>query len=208
MALNGPQEASMLTRVALVGFTILLTMGCSLMNGMLGRDSQDAQDQMDPFARQPLTGFSKNSLEERVPDIFRLFGKKEADDSMTEAARHHARLRAEKGWEYVDIYFAFDRWGLPDEEQKSLTASADFLREHPKSRLVIEGYCDERGSGDYNLVLGEKRAREARQFLSDLGVKNAVSIVSYGKERPVCTDHAESCYWQNRRAHLMIRTDR
>ena len=73
-----------------------------------------------------------------------------------------------------------------------------------KVKLLIEGHCDERGSREYNLVLGEKRAKETERFLLGLGIQNHVAVTSYGKERPVCTEHDESCYWKNRRAHLVL----
>jgi peptidoglycan-associated lipoprotein len=111
------------------------------------------------------------------------------------------------GVEIFDIYFPVDRWGLVEEERKSLVASAAFLKKHPKATLLIEGYCDERGSTEYNLMLGDKRARETREFLKDLGVRNPVAIKSYGKERPICADRAESCYWQNRRAHRRMQAE-
>ena len=74
----------------------------------------------------------------------------------------------------------------------------------PKVKLLIEGHCDERGSREYNLVLGEKRAKETERFLLGLGIQNRVVVTSYGKERPVCNEHDESCYWKNRRAHLVL----
>ncbi|NJL16914.1 MAG: OmpA family protein [Nitrospira sp.] len=74
-------------------------------------------------------------------------------------------------------------------------------------QLKIEGHCDERGTSAYNLVLGEKRAKAVRNYLVELGVvPDHLSVVSYGKERPFCTEHAESCYSQNRRGHLVVRT--
>jgi peptidoglycan-associated lipoprotein len=73
--------------------------------------------------------------------------------------------------------------------------------------LKVEGHCDERGTSAYNLVLGEKRAKSARNYMVELGVApKQLSVVSYGKERPICAEHAESCYSQNRRAHVAIKT--
>ena len=107
----------------------------------------------------------------------------------------------------LDIYFAFDRWGLSDEGKKNLSESAVFLRKHPTAKLVIEGHCDDRGSREYNLALGEKRAKETRTYLSDLGIRNPVTVTSYGKERPSCDKQDESCYSKNRRAHLLMETE-
>ena len=88
----------------------------------------------------------------------------------------------------------------------SLTTNADWLKENPKALLKISGHCDERGTHDYNLVLGEKRAKAAKSFLVDLGVNaKQVAIVSYGKDRPFCADHDEACHQQNRRGHMLLR---
>src|SRR2546425_6438110 len=84
---------------------------------------------------------------------------------------------------------------------KNLAQNADFLKQNPTVKLLIEGHCDERGSREYNLVLGEKRALETRRYLESLGVKNALTVTSYGKERPVCAEHDESCYWRRSEEH-------
>ena len=99
---------------------------------------------------------------------------------------------------------AFDRWALSQEGKKYLVEDAETLKQHPEAKLVIEGYCDERGSREYNLVLGDKRAQEAMHYLASLGIKNPVKVISYGKERQVCAEHDESCYWKNRRAHMVV----
>ena len=119
-----------------------------------------------------------------------------------EIAARKAREAAQQ--QLADIYFAFDKWALTNEGKKNLTQSAAELKQIPTVKLSIEGHCDERGSREYNLVLGEKRAKEAQRFLLALGVTNPVSVTSFGKERPVCTERDESCYWKNRRAHLVL----
>ena len=103
-----------------------------------------------------------------------------------------------------DVYFEFDRWALTNEGKKNLAESAAALKQNPSVKILVEGHCDERGTIEYNLVLGEKRAQETRRYLQTLGVTNPVGVTSYGKERPVCTEHDESCYWKNRRAHLAV----
>ena len=187
-------KGRVITCLAVGGLALFLFAGCSTLGS--GSETRGADQNS---AEQPLTGFSKNPVDESVA------GGPSSALKQDEAAAGSKKART--GVELSDIYFPFDRWALMEEERKSLAASADFLKGHPRAHLLIEGYCDERGSRDYNLVLGEKRAKETRQFLMDLGVHNAVSIKSYGKERPVCAESAESCYWQNRRAHLMMRTE-
>jgi peptidoglycan-associated lipoprotein len=81
------------------------------------------------------------------------------------------------------------------------------MKSNPSALVKVEGHCDERGTAAYNLVLGEKRAKAARNYLVELGVgANRLSVVSYGKERQSCNEHAESCYQQNRRGHLAVKT--
>jgi peptidoglycan-associated lipoprotein len=106
--------------------------------------------------------------------------------------------------EFRNVYFAFDSWSLSREEKKNLNQSAEALRQNPRAKVLIEGHCDERGSHDYNLVLGEKRAQKVRLYLESAGVKNQVAVKSYGKERLVCTEPDESCYRKNRRAHMVM----
>ena len=87
----------------------------------------------------------------------------------------------------------------------ALDHSAAYLNNHPAAVLKIEGHCDERGTVDYNLVLGDKRAKAARNYLADVLVKvEQLDIVSYGKERPFCFDQNESCFQQNRRDHMLL----
>jgi len=163
--------------------------------GTAGRSTES----LGPIGSGPLQGFSKGSAEERLGDTPPLMiAKAEPQDLETRKAQ------GEKRQELADIYFAFDKWVLSEEGKKNLANSAQFLKQNPTAKLVIEGYCDERGSREYNLVLGEKRAKETRRYLADLGIDNPVSVTSYGKERQVCTERDESCYWKNRRAHLLV----
>jgi len=106
-----------------------------------------------------------------------------------------------------DAYFDYDKSDLRDDARAALTRDADLLKRifaaDPTFSVVIEGHTDERGSAEYNLGLGDRRATTAKDFLVGLGVPEAkIRIISYGKERPVCTDASEDCYQRNRRAHL------
>ena len=163
--------------------------------GSPGRSTES----LGPIGSGPLQGFSKGpgteSLGETPPMMITKAEPQEIE---------RRRERDEKRRELADIYFAFDKWALSSEGKKNLADSAEFLKQNPDAKVVIEGYCDERGSREYNLVLGEKRAKETRRYLADLGIRNPVSVTSYGKERQVCVDRDESCYWRNRRAHLVL----
>ena len=146
----------------------------------------------------PLQGIAKSPKDEAVKPPPMVVAK--ADQAEIDARR--AREAAQK--QLADIYFAFDKWALTTEGKKNLTQSAEALKQVSNVKLLIEGHCDERGSREYNLVLGEKRAKETERFLLGLGIRNPVAVTSFGKERPVCTEHEESCYWKNRRAHLVL----
>jgi peptidoglycan-associated lipoprotein len=106
-----------------------------------------------------------------------------------------------------DIFFDLDKADLRPDAQEALKAAADYLRAHPSVKVEIEGNCDARGSEEYNLGLGDRRASAARDFLVNLGVSPArVKSISFGKDRPVCTDQTEDCWQQNRRDHLATQT--
>ena len=114
----------------------------------------------------------------------------------------------EFGGSVQDIYFAFDSWSISAEGEKYLQEDAKWLRSNPDKFLTIEGHCDQRGTQDYNLVLGKKRAEAARDFLINLGIQpHRLQIVSYGKERPFCQKNNEYCHQENRRNHMVIRTN-
>jgi len=103
-----------------------------------------------------------------------------------------------------DVYFDLDKSDIRADEQGSVQADAAFLAAHPNIRFVIEGHCDERGSIEYNLALGDKRAASVKGALTNAGVNaDQIKTISYGKERPYCNEHDESCWQQNRRGHFV-----
>lgn len=109
------------------------------------------------------------------------------------------------GHTFKDVFFPFDSWTITEEGKDSLSVDAEWLKSNTSHVATIEGHCDERGTSAYNLVLGEKRAKAVRKYLIDLGVNaNRLTNMSYGKERPFCTEQGESCYEQNRRSHLNV----
>jgi len=106
----------------------------------------------------------------------------------------------------ADVYFEFDRAEITPAARTGLEENAKWLIGHPNAAVRIEGHCDERGTNEYNLALGERRAQAVKRVLDALGVPAArLSTVSYGEEQPACRDHRESCWQQNRRAHLAIK---
>ncbi|HEV8674409.1 MAG TPA: peptidoglycan-associated lipoprotein Pal [Methylomirabilota bacterium] len=105
-----------------------------------------------------------------------------------------------------DVHFEFDRYAIRPEDRPALEQSAYWLRTHPQALLLIEGHADERGTNEYNLALGERRAAATRDYLAALGIDRArINLLSYGEERPFCTERIEACWAQNRRAHFLVR---
>ena len=105
----------------------------------------------------------------------------------------------------ADIHFEYDSADLRDADRQVLSTNADFLKSHDYIKVTVEGHCDERGTVEYNLALGERRARNAHDYLVSLGVPaDRLKTVSYGKEIPLCQESNESCWARNRRAHFAI----
>jgi len=104
-----------------------------------------------------------------------------------------------------DIGFNFDSATLSESARATLKANADWLKSNPSARVQIEGHCDERGTADYNMALGAKRAQAAMDYITTLGIAaNRLSTVSYGEEIPVCKEHNEGCWVKNRRARFVV----
>lgn len=209
--------------VPLICGSIMLGLsGCSSKSIQSGGDFQPAQqaaakgsDEGGVSQNIPDTSFSgQNGLRglDKSPSEERLGG-----DTLTAKAdpgsssRQMEEIRAEQSASAAaglrDVFFAFDSFAISEEGRQALARNADWIKSKPGVSVKIEGHCDERGTSAYNMVLGEKRAKSARNYLVELGVApKQLSVVSYGKERPVCTEHAESCYSQNRRGHVVVKT--
>jgi len=113
---------------------------------------------------------------------------------------------AREMFENEDILFEFDSASLSVEAQEILRAKAEWLRENPRAQVVIEGHCDERGTNEYNLALGDRRAFSCKSFLVDLGIADTrLTTISYGEEQPVDSRAAEDAWAKNRRAHFVIK---
>ena len=106
--------------------------------------------------------------------------------------------------EFEDVYFAGGKWSLSEQAKKTLTEHATDLKENSTLAVTIEGYADDRGTAPAGQAMGDKRAQAVQRFLAGLGVKNALTVVSYGKDKPVCTEKDEACYAKNRRVHLAV----
>jgi len=104
-----------------------------------------------------------------------------------------------------DAFFDFQKAELRDDARTELSRDAQWLRKYPTIQILLEGHCDDRGTEAYNFSLGELRANSTREYLVSLGIpESRIKIVSYGKERPFCTEDDERCWQENRRAHFLV----
>jgi len=106
-----------------------------------------------------------------------------------------------------DAYFDYDKHTIRTDAQAALQKDAqtlaEIIKQYPDFKLTVQGYCDERGSEEYNLALGDARAKQAKDYLASMGLPgDQLRTISYGKDKPVCTDHDEECWQKNRRAHI------
>ncbi len=125
---------------------------------------------------------------------------REEEASRKESAAREAAAAAK----LEPVYFSFDQWSIQDDQKDVMGKNSDWLKSHPKVNIRAEGHCDERGTSEYNLALGQKRAEAAKTFLEGLGIsEKRISTVSYGKERPLDPGHNESAWVKNRRVDLV-----
>ncbi len=142
---------------------------------------------------------------EKVPEETATPATEEVQPTTDMSAEERAILAARNMFLSEDIYFEFDKSTLDSMSQDILSRKADWMRDNPDVVVSLEGHCDERGTNEYNLALGERRADSAKSFLVDLGIEAyRISTVSYGEERPVDTGHNEEAWAKNRRAHCLI----
>ena len=105
-----------------------------------------------------------------------------------------------------DVFFDFDRYDVRGGDKGTLDENAKWLKSNQSALLLIEGHADERGTNEYNLALGERRAKATRDYLVSVGIEaGRITVISYGEERPSCTDKAEPCWTKNRRAHFLVK---
>jgi peptidoglycan-associated lipoprotein len=126
-------------------------------------------------------------------------------DQLASAAQAGVAVTEEKLSQFDDVRFDFDKSEVKEAGRKACQVVADYLKKRPQAKMQIEGHCDERGTAEYNMALGERRATAVMTYLVSLGVpKAALSTVSFGKEKPLDTGHNEEAWAKNRRAHFVL----
>lgn len=145
--------------------------------------------------------------EATVPQRAKAAPAKPSQLSSLEAQRKGTLGKETQAGPLRDVNFDFDRYDLRPDAREILKANAAWLKANPQVRVEIEGHCDERGTDEYNLALGAKRADSAKRFLTDLAIApNRLRTVSYGEELPLCKEQNEICWAKNRRARFVIKT--
>jgi len=198
--------------IAVIGLVLLAGQGCSSKWWQSDGETEAGQSGNSQFptisgggSSGELSGFSQNPSEERL--------QRGGGIASVSSSGMNERQRAELTKEekaaieagLQDVFFGYDQWVISDSGMNALNRDAEWLKAHPGAVMKVEGHCDERGTGEYNFVLGEKRAKAARSYLVEMGVApKQIAIISYGKERPFCAEHDEACYQQNRRGHVLL----
>ena len=127
-------------------------------------------------------------------------------DQLASSAQAGVAVTEEKPSQFDDVRFDFDKSELTEDGRRTSQVVADYLKKNPKAKLQIEGHCDERGTAEYNMALGERRATAVMTYLGSLGVpKAALSTVSFGKEKPLDPGHNEGAWAKNRSAHFVLK---
>ncbi len=127
------------------------------------------------------------------------------EEGLDDARRRLEELRKKEGIQLSNVYFSFDDFSLSEEAKRTLVENAAWLMNRTQKKVAIGGHCDERGTGEYNLALGERRANSAKRYLINLGVKaSQISTISYGEEKPADSGHTEEAWAKNRRAEFVV----
>lgn len=175
---------------AVLSLALLAALGCS----------QPAASRPSPSAASTAGSPAKRQLSASEPG---------RSPSSLDALREGRSLGTAETGPLKEIYFDFDRYDLRTDARETLKANAAWLKTNPLARVEIEGHADERGTNEYNLALGAKRAQSARDYLVTLGIEgDRLSTISYGEEIPACREPTESCWAKNRRSRFVVRSAR
>ena len=184
-----------------VGFALLLVVPGLLLTASCGKkkmvqpaETMSSQEDQDAARRAEMEKQRKAAEEQRIKE-----------EALKEEAMRKEQM-AREAFENEDVYFEFDSANLTSDAQMLLKEKAQWLEANADARAVIEGNCDERGSNEYNLALGDRRAEAAKTFLVNLGISaSRLTTISYGEEKPVDTGKTETAYAKNRRDHFVLK---
>jgi len=185
-----------LRKTAIGIFAIALLAGCTPKSVKTDEEPVAAEEQTGPLKETPAEEVTQPPMEPV---------KEEALQESSSAKQVEAASESAVKIELKTIYFDYDKYAIRSSERVKIESNADMLKSHPNVSVVIEGHCDERGETEYNLALGDKRAKSIENYMMTLGVKGSqISTVSYGEERPADSGHDEAAWANNRRAEFKV----
>ena len=182
----------------------LVATGCASRPAMTQASAPAPSGQVETKASQDVAQTAPASTQSRQPA--RAAQRTPQGASNLQGAARPAPRDFVEAADLKEIHFDFDKYDIRKDDTVVLDKNAEWLKSHADHLVLIEGHCDERGTNEYNLALGERRAKSTMDYLVSRGVQSGrISIVSYGEERPVCRDANESCWEKNRRAHFLVK---
>ncbi len=154
--------------------------------------------------KERLKEVSEEKILQKPAEIQREIAEEELSGK-GQRAKESAAQQAKEGFVFKDVFFDFDKYDIKEDARPALDSAAAWLKNNKGVKIIIEGYCDERGTNEYNLALGEKRANAARDYLTASGIASEkIKTISYGEEKPLCAEQTEDCFQKNRRANFAI----
>jgi len=181
-------------RKLLIVLLLVFAVGCQKK---YTRPPMEAPATDDQVKEEVMTSEPQDRGEEIVEEIV------VAEDDMIVEERLSVEEKAKAV--FRDVLFDYDKYDIRPDSRATLDAVAAFLDAEKQLNVVIEGHCDERGTNEYNLALGEKRAKAAKKYLEARGVSSGrMLVITYGEEKPLCSDQADACWQSNRRAHFVV----
>jgi peptidoglycan-associated lipoprotein len=183
----------------------LILMGCPKKTVMKEEPSAKKAEELAAERERAARGEAERALKEKELREKEEAAKKEFEKSLVAKKTPGIEGEVFESILLKDIYFDFDKYAIRPGDAEILKAIAAVLKKYPSVKIQIEGHCDERGTNEYNLALGERRANSTKDYLLSLGIsKDRLSAISYGEERPLDPGHNEEAWAKNRRAHFVI----
>ena len=184
--------------VLILGFAVIC-FGCSKKKVVKPEDAAIPSEQMEQQTTVPARDTDQNSRWIRPKEHV-----SEQDLALIQPEEGISKYKEEKVI-FDDIYFDYDQYDIGADAESTIQDMASWLLKNMSSNVIIEGHCDDRGTNEYNLALGDRRAKAVRDYLTALGIAaNRIETLSYGEEQPVCTEASEACWAKNRRAHFIM----
>jgi len=191
------------TSIAVLMITATLLMGCPKKPTIVKEEAKAPVAEVKSEAKEEAEAKARAEAEAKAREEAEAKAKAEA------AERVKAETKVKEEFRLEDIHFDLDKYDIKDKDREILSNLADWLSKNKSVKIEIEGHCDERGTNEYNLALGERRANSAKKYLVTLGIQaSRIGTISYGEEKPLCTESSEECWLNNRRGHFVIKDKR